>query len=350
MTTNLTVAEYIWLDGTVPTQQLRCKTRVLGHTENPSLDYFPEWGYDGSSTNQAEGEDSDLILKPKYFCKDPIRGGENYLVLCEVFNPDGTTPHPTNSRAALTEIMNNGGDKLDPWIGFEQEYTFFQGARPLGWPASGYPAPQGPFYCSIGADVNYGREIAEEHMDACMQAGLAFYGINAEVMPGQWEYQIGYRGITGEAADPLSLSDHLWIARYLLNVIAEKFNVVVKIDCKPVKGDWNGAGMHTNFSTNETRDPEKGMAAIEKAIDLLSKTHKEHVKNYGAGLGDRLTGLHETCDIDTFSSGVANRGASIRIPRGVQIEGHGYYEDRRPGANADPYVVSRLLLKNSCGL
>lgn len=351
MSKKLTIAEYIWHDGDVPTQKLRSKTRVLQHNVDPSLDFFPEWGYDGSSTNQAAGEDSDLILKPAFFCKDPVRGGDNYLVLCEVFNPDGKTPHATNQRSKLRELMQNGGgEKYEPWIGFEQEYTFIQNNRVLGWPENGYPAPQGPFYCSVGADVNYGREIAEEHMEACMQAGLAFYGINAEVMPGQWEFQIGYRGIKGEAADPLTLSDHLWVARYLVNLIAERYGVTVTIDNKPMKGDWNGSGMHTNFSTNETRDPKKGMAAIEESVARLAKHHDEHIRNYGAGLHERLTGDHETCDINTFKHGVANRGASIRIPRGVQLSGHGYFEDRRPGANSDPYIVSYLLVKNSCGL
>jgi glutamine synthetase len=350
MSPRLSIAEYIWHDGEVPTQKLRCKTRILQHNAEPTMDYFPEWGYDGSSTYQSEGDNSDLILKPTFFCKDPIRGGDNYLVLCEVFNSDAKTPHPSNQRARLRDLMANGGEKFDPWIGFEQEYTLFHGVSPLGWPENGYPAPQGPFYCSVGADVNYGREIAEEHMQACMDANLAFYGINAEVMPGQWEFQIGYRGIKGEAADPLSLSDHMWVARYLLNIIGEKFGVIVKIDNKPVKGDWNGAGMHANFSTNETRDPKTGMAAIEAAITNLSKHHEDHIRNYGAGLHERLTGLHETCDIKTFKHGVANRGASIRIPRNVQSDGYGYFEDRRPGANADPYVVSYYLLKNACNL
>lgn len=343
--------EYIWLDGDRPTQKLRSKTRLVPMKKDMKISDLPEWSYDGSSTYQASGGDSDLILKPVYVVNDPIRAeGFNYLAICEVFNPDGKTPHETNRRAELRDVMDNGGAKHEPLIGFEQEYVFFDGVRPLGWPEGGYPAPQGPFYCSIGADVNFGRAIAEEHMDLCMDANLAFYGINAEVMPGQWEYQIGYRGIDAEAADPLTLSDQLWIARYLLNVVSEKYGVTVKIGSKPVKGDWNGSGMHTNFSTKEMREKVRGMEAIKKAVANLEKHHAEHIENYGADLDERLTGLHETCSIHEFRIGVADRGCSIRIPRHVELNGYGYFEDRRPGANADPYIVSKLLLKNALGL
>jgi glutamine synthetase len=351
MKNELCVVEYIWLDGDKPVQKLRSKTKIVPSKGALKLADLPEWSYDGSSTYQASGGDSDLILKPIYMVNDPVRDQDNaYLVMCEVFNPDAKSPHETNTRAELRKIMDAGGAKADPWIGFEQEYVFFDSVRPLGWPEGGYPAPQGPFYCSVGADVNFGRAIAEEHMAACISAGLCFYGINAEVMPGQWEFQIGYRGVDGEAADPLTLSDQMWIARYLLNIIAEKYGVTVKIGSKPVKGDWNGSGMHTNFSTKETRDKVRGMEAINAAIQNLKNHHDEHIKNYGTDLHERLTGLHETCHISEFKAGVADRGCSIRIPRHVQHKGFGYFEDRRPGANADPYIVSTLLIKNTLGM
>jgi len=343
----VSVAEYIWLDGTPNTQELRSKSRILPYSESMTLAELPEWSFDGSSTNQAEGSKSDCLLNPVMVTRDPIRGTGNYLVLCEVLNADGSI-HPTNKRAHVRDAMERFGIKNDPYIGFEQEYTFFKQGRPLGWPEAGYPAPQGPFYCAVGSKNVYGRAIVEEHTKACNEIGLSLYGINAEVMPGQWEFQIGYRGIDGEAADPLTMSDHLWIGRYLLHLIAEKHGTQVTFDNKPVKGDWNGAGMHTNFSTQEMRDPEAGRQTIDAAIERLKVNHSDHIMAYGYGLAERLTGQHETCSMDEFRSGVSDRGASIRIPVGTASKGYGYLEDRRPGANSDPYVVSLKLLVTIC--
>ena len=343
----LTKAEYIWLDGN-STQEIRSKTRILPLEHGvSSIEYFPSWGFDGSSTNQAEGHDSDCGLKPVYFTTDPIRGEGNYIVLCEVTNADGTD-HVTNKRAELRQALSNGGDTHNPYIGFEQEYTFLKDGQPLGWPKNGYPAPQGPFYCGAGATKVFGRNIVEEHLQACEEAGLNIYGVNAEVMPGQWEFQLGYRGFEGEETSPLAMSDQMWIARYLLNRIAENHDVVVSYDNKPMKGDWNGAGMHTNFSTSDTRDQHKGEAAIQSAIDNLRENHLKHIEVYGEGLSDRLTGMHETCSITEFKSGVSHRGASIRIPLGTAQKGYGYFEDRRPGANSDPYLVAARLIETVC--
>lgn len=346
----LNYAEYIWLDGASPTQELRSKTRMLFHTDRRDLDSFPEWSFDGSSTWQALGRNSDCLLRPVFFTTDPTREGEHYIVLCEVFNADGE-PHPSNKRARLRQLMEKAKEQ-NPYIGFEQEYTFFSGNLeserwPMGWPKRGYPPPQGPFYCGIGADRVCGREIVEEHGQACEDAELNIYGINAEVMLSQWEFQIGHRN-EDEPSDPLTMSDHLWVARYLLHRIAEKHSVSVSFSNKPIQGDWNGAGMHTNFSTKATRDKEHGLDAINQAVKNLERDHREHIKHYGQGLKERLTGLHETCHISEFKSGVANRGASIRIPVNTHQNGHGYLEDRRPGANADPYVVSSQLLSSIC--
>lgn len=342
------LAEYIWMDGSQPVQTLRSKTRVIEHPR-ATLENFPEWGFDGSSTDQSAGEDSDLPLRPVRVVKDPIRGTGNFLVLCEVMNGDGT-PHVSNTRAKLCAALDAGAADHKPWFGFEQEYTMFRGRTPLGWPEQGgYPSPQGPFYCGVGADEVAGRELAEEHLHACVDAGLMIYGINAEVMLGQWEFQIGYRGFHSDVeADPLLVSDHLWFARWLLYRIGEKHGINASLSCKPAKGDWNGAGAHTNFSTAAMRDKATGGQAIEAAVLSLSQQHAEHIKEYGHGLEDRLTGLHETCDINTFKSGVANRGASIRIPRHVQTAGAGYIEDRRPGANCDPYRVCARILRTVC--
>lgn len=347
---NLAQVTYIWIDGNKPTQTLRSKVKILPYSsERLMLEEIPQWNFDGSSTGQATGHDSDLVLKPVCLVNDPVTGSGNYLTLCEVLNHDGSA-HCTNTRAKLDQLMKQGGQAVEPWIGFEQEYTLFNGLQPLGWPERGYPAPQGPFYCGVGADEAFGRSLVEEHTKACLDAGLMLYGTNAEVMPGQWEFQMGYRGVPGESADPLTVSDHLWIARWLLYRLGEDYGINATLHPKPVKGDWNGAGMHTNFSTLATRDPVGGMAAIDAAIKALERRHQEHIAVYGHDLELRLTGKHETAHISEFIAGVGNRGASIRIPRPVAVNGCGYFEDRRPGANANPYEVAAVLIETLCQL
>ena len=338
-------AEYIWLDGTKPVQQLRSKTRILHDLgDKPKLEQFPQWSFDGSSTNQSPGNNSDLLLEPVCVARDPMRGDGNFLVMCEVMNEDGT-PHVTNERAKLRKVLDAGAKDLDAWFGFEQEYVIYdQNKAPVDWPDQGFPAPQGPFYCAVGANVIYGRPLVEHHTKVCIEAGLLIYGTNAEVMPSQWEYQIGYRGSKQESADALTTTDHSWIARWLLYRIGEEYGWTPNFDCKPVKGDWNGSGQHTNFSTKDTRDPAKGSSTIEIYLGLLEKKHKEHIAVYGIGLEERLTGHHETCSIDQFRAGTADRGCSIRIPRQVANVGYGYFEDRRPGANANPYSIAARIL------
>jgi glutamine synthetase len=325
-------AEYIWIDGTEPTPLLRSKTKIMPEGIEP-----PIWGFDGSSTNQAEGHASDCVLRPVFSCPDPIRGGDDILVLCEVLNTD-MTPHPSNTRAACAEIAERYAEH-EPLFGLEQEFTLFKGTRPLGFPESGgYPGPQGPYYCGVGQDEIYGRDLVEEHLEACLAAGLSISGINAEVMPGQWEFQVGPVGA-------LEVSDQLWVARWLLNRLGEDHEISVTLDPKPVRGDWNGAGCHTNFSTKEMREAYDPIIA---ACEALGKNWEEHVHNYGFGIEHRLTGLHETAPWNEFSYGVSNRGASVRIPWQVEQEGKGYLEDRRPNANCDPYVVTRLMVDTVC--
>lgn len=341
------IAEYLWIDGSDPTQKLRSKTKImhdLDTTTSLEIGDFPGWQFDGSSTNQAEGDSSDCLLQPVSHYPDPIRGAGCYLVLCEVLSPDGT-PHPTNARAKLRAVLEAGAGQSDGWFGFEQEYTMYNGSRPLGFPSERrYPAAQGPYYCGVGADEVYGRDIVEAHLEACLEAGLMIQGINAEVMPGQWEFQMG-----GPGADALVASDHLWVSRWLLYRIGEDVGVSATLDAKPVPGDWNGAGMHTNFSTSDMRAPG-GINAINAAIEKMSTRINEHLDAYGVGYEMRLTGLHETCRYDEFKAGVSDRTASVRIPANVAREECGYLEDRRPNANADPYEVSRVLLQTTCDL
>ncbi|MDY7085389.1 MAG: glutamine synthetase [Actinomycetota bacterium] len=327
-------AEYIWVDGTQPTAKLRSKTKIVEDGAE-----LPIWGFDGSSTNQAPGDKSDCVLKPVFVCPDPIRGGKNVLVMCEVLLIDGT-PHPSNTRAACAEVADKFADQ-EPIFGIEQEYTFFKDGRPLGFPiGGGFPAPQGGYYCGVGSDEVFGRAIVEAHMDLCLEAGLHLSGINAEVMPGQWEFQIGPVGAP-------QVADELWIARWLLYRVAEDYNVSATLDPKPVKGDWNGAGAHTNFSTKAMRANYK---AIVKAAESMGAEGKvaEHIAGYGADIEHRLTGMHETAPWSKYSYGVSDRGASVRIPWQVERDGKGYIEDRRPNANCDPYVVTRLIVNTVC--
>ncbi len=325
-------AEYIWVDGTKPSPLMRNKTRIIADGVEPGL-----WGFDGSSTNQAPGNHSDCVLRPVFTCPDPIRGGDNILVLCEVLLPD-LSPHPSNTRAACVAVAEKYAEQ-EPMFGIEQEYTFMQNGRPLGWPENGFPAPQGPYYCGVGGEKMVGREIVEAHTIACMNAGISIEGTNAEVLMGQWEFQIGVLA-------PPAIGDQLWMARWLLHRIAEDFGVVVSLDAKPVAGDWNGTGAHTNFSTKAMRE---GYDAIIAGCEALGERVEEHIANYGPGIEARLTGAHETARYDVFSYGVSDRGASIRIPWAVEKAGKGWLEDRRPNANIDPYVVSRLMVETVCG-
>jgi glutamine synthetase len=324
-------AEYIWIDGQKPTAKLRSKTKVVPDGQEPPL-----WGFDGSSTEQAPGKASDCVLNPVLVKPDPIRGGDDVLVMCEVLTTD-MEPHESNTRARCAEVAARYEDH-ESWFGLEQEYTFFKDGRPHGWPVGGYPAPQGGYYCGIGADEIWGRDVVETHTKACLDAGIAISGTNAEVMIGQWEFQIGPLG-------PVVVGDHLWLARWLLYRIAEDHDISAHLNPKPVEGDWNGAGMHTNFSTSEMRASYEPVIA---ACEALGKRAEEHIGHYGAGIERRLTGLHETAPWTEYSYGVSNRGASVRIPWQVAKEGKGYIEDRRPNANADPYVVAALITETVC--
>jgi len=247
-------------------------------------------------------------------------------------------PIPTNKRCDADKIFSNKKVfEEQPWFGIEQEYTLLSSdARtPLGWPNNGFPAPQGPYYCSVGTQFAHGRHVIEAHYRSCLYAGLDISGINAEVMPGQWEFQIG-------PCLGIDSGDQVWLARYILNRVAEDFGVIVSYDPKPVKGDWNGAGAHTNYSTKSMRE-HGGYKEIIAAIGKLEKTHSIHMDKYGDDNEHRLTGKHETCSFQEFKYGVAHRGASIRIPRQVEIDQKGYFEDRRPAANCDPYMVTSMI-------
>ena len=331
-----TVAEYVWLGGN---NEFRSKTRVFDQ-EIRLLDQLPEWNYDGSSTEQAQGTDSEVILVPRQIFPDPIRGGNAILILCETTRPDGTYLENSHRHWANEIFEKNKG--AEPWFGLEQEYFMINTVtqKPLGYDEN---KTQGQFYCSVGAENAFGRDLAEEHLHVCIAAGIKISGINAEVAPGQWEFQIG-------PCVGIEEGDHLWMARYLLVRLAEKYNITIDFEPKPLEGDWNGSGCHANYSTKEMREGtfgKTGLEHIDEAIEKLSHKHMEHMAVYGSGNEKRMTGAHETASYDTFSHGVANRGASIRRGNDTVKKGKGYFEDRRPSSNCDPYLVTGMLFKTT---
>lgn len=324
--------EYIWLDGYKPTQSLRSKTKVVSNFSG-KLEDLDDWSFDGSSTEQAEGGSSDCILRPVFVCPDPVH--ENgYLVMTEVMNADGT-PHESNGRATIDDSDD------DFWFGFEQEYFIWDPAtdKPLGFPQNGYPAPQGPYYCGVGGKHVFGREVKDEHLDLCIAAGLNVEGTNGEVAAGQWEFQIFAKGAK-------QAGDEIWVGRFLLERLVEKYGLFIEYHPKPLgQLDWNGSGMHANFSNSYLRTAAS-REKVEKVCEAFRPLVKEHIAVYGAYNDQRLTGKHETASINDFSYGVSDRGASIRIPLYTATHGwSGYLEDRRPASNADPYKVAARIIK-----
>jgi glutamine synthetase len=332
------LAEYIWIGGN---NELRSKCRVMDGYDKDSVSSYPDWNYDGSSTGQAVGSDSEVIMKPRAVFKCPFRGGDNRMVLCDTYLPNGQ-PHITNHRAGAVEIFDKKVEE-EPWFGLEQEYFLvdLKTGKPLGCE---YSIPeQGPFYCGVGGGNALGRDIVEDHLEKCLYAGLRVSGINTEVAPAQWEFQIG-------PSVGIEAGDHLWMARYILNRVCEKYGVRVDLTPKLIK-EINGSGCHANFSTKAMREgiPEKtGLEFIDEAIMKLSKKHIEHMMIYGEGNKERMTGHHETASYDEFSFGRANRGKSVRIGNDTINNKKGYFEDRRPGSNCDPYLVTAKIFETCC--
>lgn len=334
MTTRL---EYIWLDG-YTTPNLRCKSKYI-ETPIRTIEECPHWSFDGSSTKQAIGSDSDCVLRPVKLYKNPLEQyhSESYLVLCEVENTD-EIPHETNTRSKLRELVHEK-EQHEMWFGIEQEYVFAdtQSNRLSGWPKEGYPLPQGEYYCGVGAQRAVLEHIVNQHSKACLDAGLPLEGTNAEVMLSQWEYQLGTK-------DAIDISDDLWISRYLLYKISAEYDILPCFWPKPVKGDWNGTGAHINFSTQKMRD-EWDTEDFNAFCDHLGEYHNEMIERYGEDNDTRLTGQHETAHIDDYSYGKSDRGCSIRIPYAAYSGGVGYLEDRRPAGNIDPYTAIGALVE-----
>ena len=353
--------EYVWTD---VNGICRSKTKVLPNVLNVKtglfdVEIYPDWNYDGSSTGQAQGMSSEVILKPVVIYNDPFRSSisGDVIVLCETFNPD-LSPHNTNTRHHAADLFERNKDQL-PMFGIEQEFFIFKNGKSIYWnellerygrlaetgcldpPGHEYdpnmePEAQGKYYCGVGGDCVIGRQFIEKAFDNCLKAGLTLTGLNAEVAPGQWEFQICATGIAA--------ADQLTIMRYILNRTAEEYGWQINFEPKPISGDWNGSGCHTNFSTNFMRE-EGGLDVIMSAIKKLEDNHGFHMENYGSDNKLRMTGLHETSSFDKFTFGVADRTASVRIPRETYKNKKGYFEDRRPSSNMDPYIVTSLIFE-----
>ena len=326
--------EYVWLDGYKPEPNLRSKVKVIDVNEKGDLKEIPEWGFDGSSTKQAEGYSSDCYLKPiKLYVKSVISEYSTVYVLCEVMDNKGKV-HETNDRAKL------GKEDEDFWVGFEQEYFIRSGHNKpiIGFNNGGIIDPQGTYYCGVGGQM-VGRSLTEEHLDMCLEYGIGIEGTNAEVALGQWEYQVFAKG-------KLKTADDLWMSRYFLYKIAEKYGYQIELHPKPLTtGDWNGSGLHTNFSNKKMRETG-GEKYFKSIFASFESRMDEHIENYGSDNHLRLTGKHETQSINKFSWGVSDRGASIRVPKVVGETWKGYLEDRRPASNANPYCILNVICES----
>ena len=328
--------EYVWLDGYKPEPNLRSKVKIIEVNSKEDLENIPEWGFDGSSTKQAEGHLSDCYLKPvNAYVKSLITEYSTVYVLCEVMDSNGKV-HETNDRAKL------GAEDKDFWVGFEQEYFIHSGHNKpiIGFNNGGIIDPQGTYYCGVGGQM-VGRSLTEQHLDMCLEYGIGIEGTNAEVALGQWEYQVFAKG-------KVQAADDLWMSRYFLYKIAEKQGYQIELHPKPLTtGDWNGSGMHCNFSNKRMRETG-GEEYFNSIFKVFGSRAKVHIENYGSDNHLRLTGKHETQSIDKFSWGVSDRGASIRVPKSVGETWKGYLEDRRPASNIDPYKATSIIFKTCC--
>lgn len=338
----LFVLEYVWLDAD---QNLRSKTKVTYiENQHPILDIlnYPIWNFDGSSTNQAPSDNSEVKLIPCQVFNDPFRrkndGTVNKLVLCQTYDSNDN-PLKSNTRHIASNIFDSKPEE-EPWYGLEQEYFIKKDDKVLGFEEN---VKQGQFYCGVGNKNAFGREIVEAHLEHCIYAGVKISGINAEVAPGQWEFQVG-------PCEGIQAGDHLHIARYILLRVAERYNCTIDFHPKPIKGDYNGSGCHTNYSTKNMREGTKNKSGFDYIIDAVEKLapkHKEHMEVYGSDNDERMTGEHETASYDNFSYNVANRGCSVRIGNETNVNGKGYFEDRRPASNCDPYIVTSKLFETT---
>jgi glutamine synthetase len=326
-----TILEYIWLGGK---NEIRSKTKVVHHFLPFDYKYMPEWNYDGSSTWQADSNsDTEIILKPCAVYKDVLRNVADsncYIVLCDTYDSK-KNPTLTNNRFKAKELFDQDIDNK-PWFGLEQEYF-------MEIPYCTTVSHQDGFhYCGV-SDNNVERIIAEQHMELCIKSGINISGINSEVSKNQWEFQVGPN-------EGIKSGDDVIVARYLLERIAEKYNTKINYHPKPFH-NINGSGCHINFSTTKTRS-DNGVYEIYNMIERLDATHEELINVYGDDNHLRLTGIHETSSYNKFTHGIGTRNTSVRIPNQTIKDNCGYFEDRRPAANIDPYLSTSTLFKICC--
>lgn len=341
---NHTQVTYVFIGGN---KELRSKTKTLpkftktrtfnklelGDMRTEYLvNELPNWNYDGSSTGQADGKFSEIIIKPQRIFKDPFRDG-GLLVLCDTYLPNGL-PHDTNTRWYANKIFDDGLDH-EPWFGIEQEFFVMKKNTkiPIAFPENGFPEPQGKYYCSVGSSNCMGRDVLETFYRAALYAGITISGTNVEVAPSQFEYQVG--PCTG-----IESGDHMWMSRYILHRVSELFDVDINFEPKPVKGNWNGSGCHTNYSTKSMRNVG-GLSDIVSAIHKLEKHHTHMIPFYGdENNKERLSGSHETGQWEKFSWGYGDRGATIRVGTDVQKDKMGYFEIRAVSSDVDPWSIT----------
>jgi len=350
------IAEYVWVSGQDTHHDIRSKCRTLYlSAEDMALPpkemlkkgIFPVWNFDGSSTGQARGQNTEIVIKPVNAWPHPFaKDIPMVAVLTECFTPEGA-PTTDNTRNVAVSVFEADKNNLKPWFGMEQEYVLVtKSGRPLGWPERGYPAAQGPYYCANGP-VALGRNIVMAHYERCLQMGIKISGTNAEVMPAQWEFQVG-------PCEGIEMGDSLVMARWCYLRLLEDIGTFgldldVNFDVKPVKGDWNGSGLHTNFSTEPMRKPG-GLEVIKQAVQRLEKTVRNDIPFHGQNNNERMTGQHETSSWKEFTWGIGTRHTSVRIGNDVAKQGYGYFEDRRPGSDADPWLLSAALFASSCDI
>lgn len=356
------IAEYVWIDAR---NGLRSKCRTIyldtegspntpsvyqGCKETPTdLTVFPMWNFDGSSTDQnnytlstdslnsgPDMKNTEVILNPVKYYSDPWIENK-WLVLCECLDPE-LKPIKSNNRAEAADLFKYYKDQK-PWFGLEQEYVLcvltsdMKQEIPVGWEYT-RGSLQGDYYCGVGSRNSFSRGIVEEHYSLCLKMGLKISGTNAEVMPGQWEFQVG-------PSEGIDAADELIMARYILEKLCEKYNVWVSYNPK-ISQDYNGSGCHINFSTEDMRG-ENGMKYIKKAIVNMNRMHSKTLKSYGSN-DNRLTGKQETSSRTEFSWGIGTRDTSVRIPNQVNRDNKGYLEDRRPASDIDPYLATTALV------
>ena len=344
----VTLVDYVWIDAD---NSYRFKTKVV-HNKIESIDELEIWNFDGSSTGQSVGKITEVLLKPVKIYKNPFRlsnkTSTSLMVLCETFDKN-MVPIKSNKRNKAFKIFNKK-QKNEPLFGLEQEYIITKRELNKSFSLFGeHPEKiNGKYYCGIGHEFSYGRHIAEVHLHYCLVAGIKICGINQEVTASQWEYQIG-------PSLGIDAGDDLHMSRYVLYRLSEMFKVNIELHPKPIKNE-NGSGCHVNFSTKKMREGYtnkngkyyNGLHYIMKAIDKLGNKHTTHMKKYGKDNDMRMTGIHETASYDKFDYSVGGRSSSIRIPTNVYKNKKGYFEDRRPASNMDPYVVTKLIYKTSC--